>query len=153
MFYLSHSSQETKKFAIEFALKLSMGTVVALEGDLGSGKTTFVQGLAEGFGIKDIVRSPSFTLMNIYPFQSVDSEKHYFVHVDAYRLDSAAKLEETGLDEWIGRKDAIIFIEWPERFELPIAFDWKIVFAYGDEEETREILIRHLLSHKDSYPT
>jgi tRNA threonylcarbamoyladenosine biosynthesis protein TsaE len=153
MFYLSHSQEETKQFACEFVSKLSIGSIIALEGDLGSGKTTFVQGLAEALGIKEPVRSPSFSLMNIYEFIGINQEKNFFVHVDAYRLDEKAKLEDIGLDEWLDRKEAIVLIEWPQRFEFSVIFDWKIIFSYGGEENMREILIRHVSSQMDTSAT
>jgi tRNA threonylcarbamoyladenosine biosynthesis protein TsaE len=85
------------------------GDVVLLSGDLGAGKTTFVQGLAQGMGIDDPVTSPTFTLIQEY-----GSRARGLVHVDPYRLESEADVEGTGLDDYWGRA-AVVAVEWSER--------------------------------------
>ncbi|MDO8461859.1 MAG: tRNA (adenosine(37)-N6)-threonylcarbamoyltransferase complex ATPase subunit type 1 TsaE [Deltaproteobacteria bacterium] len=110
MILISHSPEETRKIARELAPKLKPGTILGLKGDLGSGKTTFVQGLAEGLGIskKYYVNSPTFTLLNEY-----EGEVPLY-HFDLYRLESPNELKNLGWEEyWEGK--GISVIEWPER--------------------------------------
>ena len=105
--FLSCNEIETKKLGKLLAQKLPSGSVVALKGDLGAGKTTFVRGLAEGLGITEIVQSPTFNIMKIYL-----KGKRPLIHIDAYRL---ADLDtDIGLDEYIGYETGITVIEWPE---------------------------------------
>ena len=86
------------------------GQLLALRGDLGSGKTTFVQGLATGLDVPDtyIITSPSYTLVNEYPGRLP------LIHADLYRMTDAASLEDIGLDEWLGA-EAVIAVEWSEK--------------------------------------
>jgi tRNA threonylcarbamoyladenosine biosynthesis protein TsaE len=107
----THSVDETRAAARELAEKLGPGSVLALCGDLGAGKTTFVQGLAEGLRLHDTsqVLSPTYTLVNEYP-----GEGPALVHIDFYRLEGVAAGAALGLEEQIDRRDAIIAIEWAE---------------------------------------
>ena len=105
------SEKETKSFAKNFAKKLKGSEVIALIGDLGAGKTVFTKGLAEGFGIKDIVSSPTFVLMKCYLAlgNGVSKWKPRFqvkkmCHIDAYRLDSAEELIDIGLLEYLKKQ-------------------------------------------------
>jgi len=108
---ISASEEQTKKLAAEFANTLKGGEVVFLEGDLGSGKTTFVRGVVEAFGFDEPVRSPTFTIMNQYPV-SRDQIKS-ILHLDLYRIEDGSELEALALKEELGQPDAVTFIEWP----------------------------------------
>ena len=103
--YISHSQDETRLFASDLIKKIPLGSVVALTGDLGAGKTTFVQGVAFALGIKDKVASPTFNIMKLY---LVDVS---LIHIDAYRLENMD--HNIGLDEYIGYEKGYTFIEWP----------------------------------------
>lgn len=111
--YLSRSPEETMRFAARLASTWKTGGVVALEGRLGAGKTVFVKGLAKGLGIKHLVQSPTFILMNVYPVRKRAINK--LVHVDCYRLDNPRDLQNIGLDEYLQDKKAIVAIEWAEK--------------------------------------
>ncbi len=111
MDYLSHSPEETKSIAASFAQALRGGEVVALEGELGAGKTTFVQGLAEALGASGPVRSPTFAIMNIY--KTTHGSIKEIVHLDLYRLERQAELESLGLEDWLGKSDTLAVVEWP----------------------------------------
>lgn len=103
--------EDTEAFAEVFAARLEPGDVVALEGDLGAGKTCFVRGLARGLGIDPSqVTSPTFVSMQRYGGGRVP-----LVHVDAWRMHSPDDLETIGWDEAIAEGDAIIAIEWPSK--------------------------------------
>jgi len=107
------SPEETRKLACQLAQRLSPGTVILLFGDLGAGKTTFVQGLAKGLGVPEdyYVSSPTFALINEYPGRLP------LYHVDLYRLEPE-DVEELGLPELAER--GIMVVEWAEK--LPFSF-------------------------------
>lgn len=103
------SEAEMIKAGAAFARMLKGGEVVLLDGDLGTGKTTFVRGMAKSLGVNSVVRSPTFTLLNIHK-----GKTKTLVHIDAYRLKNI-DLHELGVDEFVGKKDVIVVIEWGER--------------------------------------
>jgi tRNA threonylcarbamoyladenosine biosynthesis protein TsaE len=126
------SENETQAVGREVAATLHAGDVLLLSGDLGSGKTTFVRGLAEGLGIDPAeVSSPTYTLVHEYRGDALT-----LYHADLYRLERAAT-DDLGLEE-IGVKDGILAIEWPDRLshELPGA---KWVRLEVVNEESRRI--------------
>jgi len=106
----TYSVTETQKLGQTLGAGIHQPIIIALTGDLGSGKTAFVQGLAKGLDVSEkyYITSPTFTLINEYP------GRHPLFHVDLYRIEHAPELEEIGLDE-ILQEDAVIAIEWAER--------------------------------------
>jgi len=116
MEYLSDSEEQTRKIARQFALKLKGGDIIALAGDLGSGKTFFVREILKTFGVKEKVQSPTFVLRKSYQKNNLK-----FEHFDLYRLDKA-DLETTGLGDVLGDSNTITFVEWSEKIkdQLPI---------------------------------
>jgi tRNA threonylcarbamoyladenosine biosynthesis protein TsaE len=111
----SHSEAETIQIGQQFADRLRVGDVVALEGDLGAGKTEFVKGVCEYFSVDDLVTSPTFTIINQYAGTALDGEPLKIYHVDLYRIDSPEELAEVGFDDMVFAHDAIKLIEWPEK--------------------------------------
>jgi tRNA threonylcarbamoyladenosine biosynthesis protein TsaE len=105
----------TQKLGQEFAESLNGGSVIALHGNLGSGKTTFVQGLAKGLGIEKNIISPTFIIMRTYDVDIKNVKKFY--HVDLYRIESEHDVEGLGLLELINDPENIIVIEWPDKIE------------------------------------
>lgn len=131
MKHITHSDQETKQVACEFAAGLRGGDIVFLTGDLGSGKTTFVRGVAEAFGFREPVRSPSFTIVNRYPVSHRDIKQ--ILHVDFYRIDDLSEIVPLALEEEFGRPDTVAFIEWPEKIrELPWKPSYRILCSLLD---------------------
>lgn len=110
---ISNSPEETKDFAEKFAKNIKPPKLIALYGGLGSGKTTFAQGLAIGLGIKKRVLSPTFVFIREYPLNN----GQLFYHVDLYRLESDQDLATIGLSDILKTKNALIAIEWPEKIE------------------------------------
>lgn len=96
----------------DLAADLKGGEVIELFGDLGSGKTTLVRGFARALGYKGPVRSPTFTIMNIYPVAHKTIKE--IIHLDLYRLGKESEMTALGLEEWLDRKDAVVLIEWPD---------------------------------------
>ncbi len=94
-------------------VKLNSTVIIALYGELGSGKTTFVQGLAKGLGIPHRLVSPTFIIVKKYEL-NLEKYKTFF-HIDLYRIEKAADLAGLGLDEIFSDPAAIVAIEWPER--------------------------------------
>ena len=107
---VTKSPEETQALAHEFAKSLKDGAVVLLFGNLGAGKTSFMQGMAQGLGIKQRIISPTFIIMRKY-----DDQGSRLYHIDLYRTDSKADLESLGLEEVLQEKNAIVAIEWPEK--------------------------------------
>lgn len=102
-------------------------TVIALVGDLGSGKTTFVQGVAQALGIAESVTSPTFVIQKAYPV-SKGGWKH-LVHIDAYRFASPTEADVLRLEETLRDPANLVFVEWPERmvgvhYTKTIRFEW-----------------------------
>ena len=138
----TYSVTETQKLGQTLGAGIHQPIIIALTGDLGSGKTAFVQGLAKGLDVSEkyYITSPTFTLINEYP------GRQPLFHVDLYRIEHAPELEEIGLDE-ILQEDAVIAIEWAERLSgetLPshLALRLKMIsentrridiFAYGHQ--------------------
>ena len=107
---ITTSSIETKDFAKDLAKETPVGTIVALIGDLGSGKTTFAQGFAEGLDIYETIVSPTFKLVSEY-----EGEKCKLIHVDTYRLDSIEDFLNICGEDIIRTPGAIILIEWADK--------------------------------------
>jgi tRNA threonylcarbamoyladenosine biosynthesis protein TsaE len=130
--FFSRSPEQTRRVGMRVGGALRTGDVICLQGDLGAGKTTFVQGVAQGWGSLDPVSSPTFILVNLY--RRADGGQLH--HMDAYRLDSAAEAEELDLDAMLAQGP--LLIEWPERMEslLPRERLW-LGFEYTDEEGRR----------------
>ena len=120
--FTSHSVEETQSLAASMAKSLPQGSVVALIGDLGTGKTTFSQGFARGLGVDDFVNSPTFKLVSQY-----DSPRGQFNHVDCYRLESSADFLNIGGEFLLNPEDGITFIEWADIIEDIIPDDAIIV--------------------------
>ena len=108
---VSNSIETTKTIASEIARHARPGTVIALRGDLGAGKTCFVQGLARVLAHEDDVHSPTFTIVNEYG----DGPALY--HIDLYRLDDEPSIRDLALDD-VFDANAIVAIEWAERAEF-----------------------------------
>lgn len=130
MDFFSRSPEQTRRLGGRLGGVLRAGDVICLQGDLGAGKTTFVQGVAQGWGSLDAVSSPTFIIVNEY--RRADGGKLF--HMDAYRLDSAPEAEELDLDSMLA--DGALLIEWPERIGglIPDERLW-IQLEHVDEEE------------------
>ncbi len=108
MEYYTHSEEETERLGEILAGKISPGTIIAYEGDLGAGKTAFTRGLARGLGVTDRVTSPTYTIVNEY------EGRIPLFHFDMYRLSSSEELFDIGWEDYLDRK-GILAVEWSER--------------------------------------
>tara|TARA_B100000214_G_C23940652_1_gene615551 strand:+ start:942 stop:1379 length:438 start_codon:yes stop_codon:yes gene_type:complete len=109
MVYNSKSIDETKEFAKKVANNISIGSVIALIGDLGTGKTTFTQGFANEIGIKERVGSPTFKLVSEYK-----GFNYFLYHIDAYRLKGVNEFLNIGGEDYLNQSDGITIIEWAD---------------------------------------
>ena len=133
--YLTKSEKETKALAKKFAAQLKGGELIELVGDLGSGKTTFVRGVAEALGTKVRVKSPTFTVMNEYPVNG-DKIKR-IIHIDFYRFEDPTQLEALAMGDYQD-EETVIFIEWPDIFgTTAVTADKTIKFEFVDEGTRR----------------
>lgn len=124
---ISHSPKETTSLGKRVARLLKKGDVIALFGTLGSGKTTFVKGLAYGLGVRKIVNSPSFVLLKNYQGRLT------LYHFDFYRIKDSKEIYNLGYQEYIFA-DGIAAIEWSERIEPCLPQNYlKIVFILKNE--------------------
>lgn len=132
MKYVSENEQQTQAIATELANKLKGGEVLALSGDLGAGKTTFIKGLGRALGIKKNITSPTFVLMKVYPVKSRETgirhkgglfhgvnpvKNKIFCHIDAYRIENPQELTDIGVLENFRQKDSICAVEWAEKIK------------------------------------
>ncbi|HRH31859.1 MAG TPA: tRNA (adenosine(37)-N6)-threonylcarbamoyltransferase complex ATPase subunit type 1 TsaE [bacterium] len=139
MTHISHSAEDTQKFAAEFAKSLKGGEFISLIGDLGAGKTTFTRGLVEALGGTVRVKSPTFTVMNEYPVDSGAIKR--VVHIDFYRFSDASELEALSLDDE-RRPDTVILAEWPDALaDVDLSADIRIYLKHKDDN-VREIDIK-----------
>lgn len=108
--YKSITPEKTAMLATKIADIIKPGTVICLNGDLGAGKTLFVQSLARALGVQGDVTSPTFNLMNIY------EGKMKIFHFDLYRLEQEYELEEIGFYDYVEEPEGLVLIEWAEKF-------------------------------------
>ncbi len=148
----SYSSVETKRFGVELVKKLlrdkkhvskKHALILAIKGDLGSGKTTFVQGFLRGLGVRGRVNSPTFVLIKRYAIRGLRYK--YVFHIDCYRLKKAKELLDLGLREILGDPKNIVLIEWAEKVSRRLPQEiGEIFFKYGPKENERLISTRNL---------
>lgn len=137
---ISKNSQETQQIAAELAKKVKNGGIICLFGDLGSGKTTFTQGVAETLKIdKFSIKSPTYTYVRHYPLKN-----HDLYHIDLYRLDEIDELLLQELKELMENQNNILIIEWADKLEKYLPTPRIDVFLKYMSENEREILIKEL---------
>ena len=130
MEYVTTSQEETFELGKSFAERLHGGEVVLLNGDLGAGKTTFSKGVACGLGIKDVITSPTFTLLNEY------QGRLKLYHFDTYRLTKGSDVD-MGFDEYYGLDNSVCLIEWSVALDYYGAKVISVDFEYLAEGKRR----------------
>lgn len=132
----TNSPEETRQLGEKIGQQIQTGTVIALYGDLGSGKTVLIQGLARGLGVPAgyYVTSPSYTLINEYP------ARHTLFHVDLYRINHPIDLEEIGLFE-IMHNSGVVAVEWADRLQKDLLGEHVSIKIETLDVESRNIYI------------
>ena len=139
--FITKSAVQTQELAVKILKEMlsvkdrKSAAVLALEGELGGGKTTFVQGLAKALGIKEKILSPTFVIMRHF---NILTSKHFnnFYHIDCYRLDKPNELAELGFDEILKNPKNLLVIEWADKVKaiIPKEAVW-VEFKWRGEEK------------------
>ena len=130
--FISNEPQQTLDFAKKLAERLLPGDVIALEGDLGAGKTTFTKGLAQGLQIKRTVNSPTFTIIKEY--QGIMP----LYHMDVYRVEDS--FEDLGFDEYF-EGNGVTVVEWAHLIKEQLPENLLTIYLYHGDEQTRELVL------------
>jgi tRNA threonylcarbamoyladenosine biosynthesis protein TsaE len=133
--FISHSEAQTRRLGARLAAYLHPGDVLALVGDLGSGKTRWIQGVCAGLGVTDPVISPTFTLVNEY------RGLYPVYHIDLYRLADAAETATFGLEDYL-YGSGITMIEWADRIKALLPDEYLTVELHHLEETKRRVVLR-----------
>lgn len=146
---ISNSQFETIEFAKVFAKTLNGGEAIGLIGDLGAGKTVFVQGIAEELGVKEKITSPTFVILKEYNIlrpkvhpQGVHDKVKKFVHVDAYRAENIEDIKSVGIEDFFDRDDVIAVVEWAEKIKEILPKNTIYINFKHLDENKREIKIK-----------
>ena len=137
---LLKTEKNTQQFAKDLVKKLKGGEIIALEGDLGAGKTTLTQYIAKQYGIKRVT-SPTFVLMKVYDSKINNKQ---LVHVDCYRLDDVQELFYLGIEEYLNKPDTIVIIEWADKIRKYLQKLKKVTWIKIDilEKDQRIITVK-----------
>src|SRR5438067_3171362 len=120
---ISHSSAQTQRLGMRLGELMQGGELLLLEGQLGTGKTTFTQGLAKGMGITEIISSPTFTLLKEYPGQPLNVGVQFIApspalyHFDLYRLDNPEEILDLGFEEYFYSTGTCV-VEWADKADM-----------------------------------
>ncbi len=137
---ITNNENETILVAEKFSKSISFPCIISLEGDLGAGKTTFVKGFAKGLGIKEIITSPTFTILNEY----IDNDIKLF-HFDMYRIESIQEITELGFENYFDLKSlkkAAVFVEWAINTPQLLPKNYFIITFEVLGENKRKIIIQ-----------
>ena len=143
--YFSETAEETRLLGRDFGNTLSPRTLICFRGDLGAGKTTFIQGILRACGARPPFISPTFVLMKEYDLDTPTANGIRRVyHADAYRMERAEDFEKIGFTEWCADPEGIVLLEWPERIESLLPEQRiEIRFSIGAENmDARKITVR-----------
>jgi tRNA threonylcarbamoyladenosine biosynthesis protein TsaE len=138
----THSAEETRAFGKKLAGEIVPGTTLCLQGDLGAGKTTLVQGLLESLGAERPYVSPTFVIMKQYdlPAPSATGIRRIY-HADAYRVEEK-DFREIGFAEWCADDEGLVILEWPERISNMLPQKRIDVTLQSLSENEREISLK-----------
>jgi tRNA threonylcarbamoyladenosine biosynthesis protein TsaE len=133
----THNEQETADFAARLSAELGGGTILALHGDLGAGKTVFARGFARGLGITEPVSSPTYTIIQEYKLP----QDKWFYHMDLYRIDDYRSALAFGVEEYLEDSNAYILLEWPLRIKELLPDSTRHIYIEHLSENSRRIIV------------
>ena len=134
------SSLETENLGVEFSKKISQGAIITLNGDLGSGKTTFVKGVLKGFNYIDEVTSPTYTLINEY------NADYKIIHIDCFREKNIDRWLNIGLIDYFTEEN-ILFIEWPNNIKDILYYRKVINLNFKIKDLNQRLISIQKMSH------
>ena len=121
---ISHNPEETQLIGADFSSQISQGDIIAINGIIGAGKTTFIKGILKGFGYKGNVSSPTYTLINEY------DSSNKIIHIDCYRESTVKRWLDIGIMDYLNGNN-IVIIEWADKMKTILPSDtFKIVFKH-----------------------
>ena len=132
---ISESESSTRKIGGEFAPMLGENDIAAFYGELGSGKTQFIKGICSALGVKEVVNSPTFIIVNEYTY---GTEKKIF-HFDLYRMKTTGEVLDIGFEDYLNK--GLVLIEWPELVENILPSNAKKIFLSYNGNESNSRLI------------
>lgn len=141
---ITHSSKETKALAKELIFSVKNTNIITLHGDLGSGKTTFAQGIGEALGINRRMISPTFIVVRRYRLQPPHPDLPFrtLYHIDLYRTHSPDEVVELGITDFLKDQTNLLIIEWPEKMgELLPKHKIEVQFEYINETDRKITLL------------
>lgn len=141
---ISYTLADIQKAADQFWQYAHQFRVIAFNGGLGAGKTTFTRALCAHIGVADVVSSPTFSLINEYHFRDSGGQAHILYHSDWYRLRDEEEAIQAGVEDMLARHDAWCIVEWAERVPglLPPRH-LEVQFLPGDQEQRVLLLLPH----------
>ncbi|MFA6830250.1 MAG: tRNA (adenosine(37)-N6)-threonylcarbamoyltransferase complex ATPase subunit type 1 TsaE [Bacilli bacterium] len=137
--YITSTPEETKEIAMNLASTFQGGEVILASGPLGAGKTAFAKGLGKALGIEGVINSPTFNLVKVY-----NGKEKTLYHIDCYRLENTdEERKDLGLDDIIGDKDCITYVEWPD-FASSEILNYhpliKVSISYLDDDKRKLVI-------------
>ena len=142
---ITSDESETELLAATLAENLSLGKIIALEGDLGAGKTVFSRGFANGLKITEPISSPTFTIVQEYQLTNYKTLPAWLFHLDLYRLDGYHAALAFGIEEFLNEANAFTLIEWPVRIKELLTNNFLRISITHFNETQRKIAIKHIV--------
>ena len=140
MKYISKSPHQTQEIALKLAKNLRGGEILGLIGELGSGKTCFVRGLAKGLGVKNTIVSPTFIFLKVLPAKNNRNIDH-LAHLDLYRLKNRGAIDNIIPLDFLNKKNVVTAIEWAERIKEKLPAHTRFIKFEVLKKNQRKIII------------
>jgi tRNA threonylcarbamoyladenosine biosynthesis protein TsaE len=139
--FVTGSAEQTRALGAEIGRLLRPGDVVLLHGDLGAGKTTLTQGIAQGFGVREQIQSPTFTLVAEHEGRTATGVWINLYHLDLYRLAGEEDLDSFGWEQYLAPVDGVSVVEWPERAGTWLPDEYLLVRLESDGADRRRVAV------------
>jgi tRNA threonylcarbamoyladenosine biosynthesis protein TsaE len=146
---VTDSAEQTREIGARLGRLLRPGDVVLLHGDLGAGKTTLTQGIAQGLGVREQIQSPTFTLVAEHEGQTVEEAPIRLYHLDLYRLAGEEDLDSFGWEQYLAPVDGVAVVEWPERAGSWLPEEYLLVRLELDGADRRRVMVEAVPPNSD----